>query len=335
MQSEAEAMNSTEFTAHRQAQYIAYLQSIDLAESSQKAYSKNVELFLKWYEKEPIQATKKDILKYLEHLQTNRSQTNITRRNSLIAINHYFAFLLKTEQVSSNPTALIKIRGTKKKTLIRTYTPEELAQLFDNYHQLFITTYDNSHIPKNQRQNSFLCRNRNAVILGFLVYQGITPREVERMQLHDIDLTKATLNVRGGKRGLSRNLNLKATQIGQLIYYQNEIRPQFFNYQKSEPVLSEAEGRLFFSLPASGKQSTQSQNLMYVFKPLGKQLKTIDRHFINIAQLRTSVITNWLKTEGLRKAQYLAGHRSIHATEEYKPNQIEDLTEDISQYNPF
>jgi len=316
--------------------FISYLQSQDLAESSQKAYSKNVELFLKWLastgsaqaKKEETEITKRDILKYLEHLHTNRNQANITRRNSLIAINHYFTFLLKTEQVTTNPTALIKIRGTKKKTLIRTYTPEELVQLFDNYHQLFITTYDNSHIPKNQHQNSFLCRNRNAVILGFLVYQGITPREVERMQLQDIDLIKATLNVRGGKRGLPRTLNLQATQIGQLIHYQNEIRPQFFNH------CAESE-RLFFSLPPSGKKSTQSQNLMYVFKPLSKQLKTIDRHFINIAQLRTSVITNWLKTEGLRKAQYLAGHRSIHATEEYKPNQIEDLTEDITQYNPF
>jgi len=285
-------------------------------------------LFLKWLGNEEIQTTKKDVLKYLQYLKINRNQTNITRRNSLIAINHYFTFLLQNEQITTNPTALINIRGTKKRTLQRVFTPEELQQLYDNYYHFFVRTYDNSHIPQNQRQHSFLSRNRNAAMLGFLVYQGVTPREAERMLLQDVDFTKATIKIRGGKRGLDRTLPLKATQIGQLMHYVNQIRPQFFSY------CAESQ-RLFFALPPSGKASTNSQHLIPSFATLIKQVKTIDRHFINLGQLRTSVITNWLKTEGLRKAQYLAGHRNINSTEAYKPNQIEGLTEDITQYNPF
>lgn len=310
-------------------EFIAYLQSKNHAPTTQLEYQKKLNSFLKWIDIDATQITKKDVLKYLGYLQTKKAQSNITRRNSLIAINHYFEYLLKSHQISTNPTSLIKIRGTKQKHLYRTYTPEELEQLFDNYYQLFLQDFDNSHIPKNQRHNSYLSRNRNASILSILIYQGVKTREVESLTLEDIDLVKATIKIRGGgRKGNERILPLKACQIGLLIQYVNEIRPQFLN-------LCTESNKLFFPLPPSGKSSTQSQNLMYTFKPLIKQLKVIDRHFINFQQVRASVITTWLKSDGLRKAQYMAGHKHIHATEEYLPNQIEDLTEDISKFNPF
>lgn len=114
--------------------FIAYLQNKDLAPSTQDAYCFSAYKFCQWYEKDVMNCTKKDVLKYLEYLQNHRQQENITRCNALIAINHYFTFLQKTGAAEQNPTALIKIRGTKKKTLYRTYTPEELTQLFDNYY---------------------------------------------------------------------------------------------------------------------------------------------------------------------------------------------------------
>ena len=89
--------------------FINYLESKNHSKTTQKAYLRNVNLFLEWYKKEPINCTKKDILKYLEHLQNKKLQENITRRNALIAINHYFTFLHKNEEVQSNPTALIKM----------------------------------------------------------------------------------------------------------------------------------------------------------------------------------------------------------------------------------
>ena len=66
-----------------------------------------------------------------------------------------------------------------------------------------------------------------------------------------------------------------------------------------------------------------------------KQLKSIDRNFTNFLQIRTSVITHWIQTEGLRKAQYLAGHKHIQSTERYLPNDIDSLMNDIQRFNPF
>lgn len=309
--------------------FINYLQSKNLATATIKWYTHDLSLFLAWIEKEETQVTKPDVLKYLEHLQTQRQHQNITRRNALIAINHYFTFLLKASEITSNPAALIKIRGAKKKQLYKTYSPEALDQLFDTYYLLFIKIFDDKHIPKNQRQHSYLCRRRNVVLLSFFIYQGIKTNEVENLCLNDIDFTKATVKMRSTtKKGSDRTLPLKAVQIGFLLNYINEVRPQFFTFCKESD-------KLFFALPASGQKTSKSQNLKYVFKPLAKQVESIDKSFIDFRQIRASVITTWLKTEGLRKTQYMAGHRKINSTEEYLPNQIENLIEDITKFNPF
>lgn len=315
--------------------FISYLQNRNLSKTTQIAYQRNVNLFAAWYKKDLINCTKKDVLKYLEHLQNKKQQENITRRNALIAINHYFTFLVKSERAAHNPTAVIKIRGTKKHSLYKIYTAEELQTLYDNYYHTFIRNF-NDHcfasriggIPANQREQSLLSRQRNYVMLGMLIYQGLSTNELQKIKLADIDLNKAAVKVAGGRKSNERKINLHTSQIGSLINYINAIRPQFFNY------CNETE-QLFFALPESGKKKTQSENLMGTLKPLTKHVKSTDKNFLNFKQIRASVITHWLKNEGLRKTQYLAGHRYISSTEKYLPNNLQGLIDDITKFNPF
>ncbi len=315
--------------------FIHYLESKNHSKTTQRAYLRNVNLFLAWYENEAINVQKKDVLKYLEHLQNAKKQDNITRRNALIALNHYFTFLHKNEEVQSNPTALIKIRGTHKRHLYKIYSAEELQQLYDNYYHTFLRNFDDAcfasrigGIPANQRQQTLLSRQRNYVTLGLLIYQGLTTKEIERIKLDDIDLEKAKIKITGGKKSNARTLPLNASQIGFLINYIENIRPKFFTF------CAETE-RLFFALPESSKQKTSSENLMHTFKPLTKQVKSIDKNLQNFKQIRASVITQWLKIEGLRKSQYYAGHRYISSTEKYLPNNLDGLIDDITKFNPF
>jgi site-specific recombinase XerD len=315
--------------------FIYYLKSKNHSKTTQKAYLRNVNLFIEWYKKEPINCTKKDILKYLEYLQNKRKQDNITRRNSLIAINHYFTYLHKNEEVTSNPTALIKIRGTHKRQLYKIYSAEELTQLYDNYYHTFIRNFDAlCYAPKlggiqvNQIEKSLLARQRNYIMLGLLVYQGLATNELQKISVDDIDTNKGTVKISSSKKSNERTLSLKASQIGAIINYIENIRPQFFTY------CNETE-KLFFALPESSKQKTNTTNLMHTFKPLTKQVKSIDKNLLNFKQIRASVITGWLKVEGLRKTQYYAGHRYISSTEKYLPNQIDGLIDDITKYNPF
>jgi len=68
---------------------------------------------------------------------------------------------------------------------------------------------------------------------------------------------------------------------------------------------------------------------------LTNEIKSKNKQFINFKQVRTSVITHWLKQYNLRQVQYMAGHRYISSTEAYLVNQMEDLQADIDQFHPM
>jgi site-specific recombinase XerD len=279
--------------------------------------------------KEDIQVTKPDILKYLEYLKRKGLQ-NVTRQHHLITLNHYFTFLYQSGQIAQNPCLLLKIRGTGKKQLHKIYTAEELEQLYDNYYLLFVRNYDDSqHRHEAQRHYSVLYRERNALIVSILFNQGTSTSEIEKIETGDIDLIKATLKIRGGKRGKNRVLPLKATQIGLFMHYLQNVRPQLTEYQTKESE------KLFLPLPAISYKKTENDMTRGVFTPIATQIKSIDKQFINFQQIRASVITFWIKTQGLRKAQHLAGHRCICTTEKYVANDLDNLTDDINKLHPF
>ena len=317
-----------------------YLQSKNLAQSSITHYTDYTQKFFNYIQKEAEQVEKKDILKYLQYLKSRKGYENITRKNRLIALNHYFTFLYKNQQLKENPCLFLKIRGTKKRSLYKTYTPEQLEQFYDNYYHSFVRNFDEKcfasrlgGIPANQRQQARLSRQRNYIVLGFLIYQGLATNEIQKITLADINLAKATVNIAGGKKRNARTIPLNASQIGALIHYIENIRPQFFTYcDDSDNYRSD---KLFFTLPESSRQKTSSTTLMYTFKLLSQQVKTLDATFLNFRQIRASVITHWLKTYGLRKAQYYAGHRYISSTENYLPNNLEGLINDIDKLHPF
>lgn len=309
-------------------EFTQYMQSKDFAQSSIKTYAQTVEEFFNRNDKEETQITKTDILKHLEHLKKQRGLQNVSRKMHLTGLNHYFTFLHHGQTISENPCSLLKIRGATKIHLYKTFTAEELEQLYDSYYQLFVRNYDYSRTPMNRLTQVKLSKDRNATILSLLLNQGVTTAEIDRILLQDINLQKATVKIRGGKRSNPRNLNLKAEQIGLLMHYQNDIRPQFLT-----DATAESE-KLFLPYP-TGNKTKDPETLIHLFKPLGKQVKKIEPKFINFKQVRASVITHWLKIHGLRKTQYMAGHRYIRGTEYYLRGSLEDLTNDISKHHPF
>lgn len=289
-----------------------------------------IEKFFAKVKKEDINITKPDILKYLEYLKTHTRQQNETRRHCLAALNHYFTFLYKNEKISDNPCFLIKIRGLKRKRLYNIFTPEELDTLCDNYYELFVRNFDNSRFRNElQQQMSDLSRSQNAVILSILVNQGVTTGEINKIELDDVDLIKAKIKIRGGLSSNERTIPLKATQIGLIIHYLQNIRPKILEYNTNE------SNKLFLSFPDNTKKSTNSKYLQYTYFQLTNQLKTINKKFLNFKQVRASVISFWIKNHGLRKAQYLAGHRYVSSTENYLQNNLDDLIDDINKLHPF
>ena len=315
----------------KKAAFIKYLQSKDLSPRTIINHVKYTEQFFKKVKKEDIQVTKPDVLDYLKYLKNGRKLQNIYRSFHLTSLKHYFSFLCQEGQITVNPCWSLKIRGTKQKKLYKIYTPEELEQLFDNYWHFFVRNYDESskYLTTTGKIMSRFAKERNALLLSVLINQGATTTEIKNIEINDLNLMKATIKIRGGRRLNDRVLPLKATQIGLFMNYIQNIRPQLLEYQTTE------NNKLFLSLPAIGKNKIENGTLLYSFISLSNQLKSIDKQFLNVLQVRASVITNWLKTEGLRKAQYMAGHRYVSSTEKFLPNNLDGLTDDINKLHPF
>lgn len=310
--------------------FIKYLQSKDFTQNTQKSYCRHVNDFLKWYDKDAINCNKKDIIKYLEHIKATRKQSNRTRSLIVVALNHYFTFLITGHTLTQNPCTLIKIRGVNKKVRCNIFSSDELEQLCDDFYHYFIAAYDEQQIKKmcHNRLHILLSRQRNYAMLTILAYQGLQIHELPLIKISDVNINKGTIKITATNVGAERTLPLKAAQIGSLINYLQNVRPQFL-------ALGGDSDKLFLLLPDNKKNTARDNNLIAAHKKLSAQIRTINKSFINFRQIRASVIAHWLRNEGLRKTQWLAGHRHIHATERFVQNNMEELTSDIAKFNPF
>lgn len=307
-----------------------YLQQKNLSIATIERYNRHINSFKAWYPYDIEQCHKKDIINYLNYLKTTKKLQTVSRNIVLLGLRHYFDHLISKEYLTTNPTAFIKLQGTKKRTLHYTYNPQELEELADGYYQLEVKRTQEK-VKKGAGEyllhRSYWAKMRNYTILTFFIHQGLHTREILRLTPQDIQLHKATVHIKAGTtRGNARNLPLHATQIGAIMQYLNEVRPQL--------ETTETDNTLFLPFPKNDPK-TKKQAPQVCFKHFTKKLKELNPNFTSLEQLRASVITYWIQTYGLRKAQYFAGHKSISSTEEYIPNNIEDLAEDITKFNPF
>lgn len=126
----------------------------------------------------------------------------------------------------------------------------------------------------------------------------------------------------GSRKSNERELKLEALQILDLMEYTLQVRPEILKLTKKE------SDQLFVSVGVSDGFTNIMQKLM-------SKLRQQKRGVNSVKQIRTSVITNWLKMYNLRQVQYMAGHRYVSSTEAYLINDLEGLTEDIDKFHPF
>jgi len=309
-----------------QAKLASFFHKKRFAPDTIKTYCNYTGHFLEWFhtQQQPIRlATYNHLLQFINHCQKEgRAVRNINM--VLTAVRHYYDML----QVSPNPASGLYLRGEAKAIPHDLLNPEELHQLYEQY-----PVY-------NERTQ------RNKVITGLYVYQGITTDELKKLEpkhLHlkegkmDIPGTKQTYN-KGGRK--SRILKLKANQILELQEYLLITRPKIINDLKTGirqtqstrkpdkinwPVI---ERQLFMSMNGSEYIKNSLKHLMDDLRKINSQVK-------DAQQIRKSVIVNWLKEKDIRKVQYMAGHSSISSTEKYRAANLEELEEALKIHHPL
>lgn len=305
--------------------------------TSRTAYSfcKTTGYFLAWIKEENIEAENvsyNDVLAYANYLKKKGNKPQ-TVQLTVNAIKHFYNCLLSENSLpledgcgeAENPCSNVEIKGIKRKILHEILSPEELENIYKNYS----TTIDIEQIKKIKNTlcvppqvKNELTRKRNKIILGLLIYQGMRTEEIEKLELPDLQLREGKINIPGSRRTESRTLKLESHQIIDLFDYINTTRKQLLEITKK------SSKQLFISKGSSMNLANSLQRLIQSIKEENPKVK-------NIKQIRTSVISNWLKTHNLRKVQYMAGHRYVSSTEAYQQNNIEELQDDIKKYHPI
>jgi site-specific recombinase XerD len=247
----------------------------------------------------------KTFLLYLAHL----NQKGIAKKTiqcSLVSIHHYFNYLQQENYRSDNPIENLSIKGVPKRVLKNILAFEELEDLYYSYRAI----------------SGDDLRKRNKVILGLLIYQGLKTGEIYRLELDNIDLKKGKIEVLASRMSNARMLSLQPWQFLEIQEYSNEIRPRILhkNNRNTDQFFLNSKGKLC---------------LKNSLKKVSDELKTYNQNYQDLNQIRSSVIVNWLKTNNLRRTQYLAGHRYISSTERYKQDNLESLQEMITSFHPI
>jgi integrase/recombinase XerD len=165
-------------------------------------------------------------------------------------------------------------------------------------------------------------QKRDRVAFGFSVWQGIRIRELEALRVEDVDLRAAKVHIARGRNTNHRFIKLAPVQVMDLNEYIRHVRPE----------LLARSGRETEKLLVTSFKSLYIRNFM---NPLWVLVRQMYEQPIGSEHIRTSVIRGWLQTEGLRRAQYLAGHRYISSTEHYLSTDLETLQKALGHFHPF
>lgn len=305
-----------------------YLEERDLSKKTITHYNSYILDFLAFLDQDTTEAenaTAKEVTAYLNYLK-KKGQNNATRTIRLNVIKQFFDYQIGQGIRENNPVTHLKIRGSRRKILYPVLTIQELEHI---YHAYAIPEADDPRNTRNWFTSYRLSRQRNKVILGLMIWQGLTTAEVNHLKPEDLKLREGTIYIAGGRKSNERTLELKPQQIIELMEYLQSTRKELLSYCR------ENSEYLFTGTPATGKKEATGQESINIWKRFSQELAEQHPRFIKFKQIRASVITHWLKKYNLREVQYMAGHRYVSSTESYQLNDMEDLSEQIDRYHPI
>jgi site-specific recombinase XerD len=283
-----------------------YLKRLGQSKNSVASCEAAVNLFLNWMKKqttEPEQGSYADVLAYMKYCQKNGT-TQRTIQNYLCMIKHFYDYLIEQKQIEINPVAGIKVQGVKRKSLYHIFKPEELHAIYNSY------------------QDESLKGKRNKIMLSLLVYQGVKTEELVKLEVRDVKMKEGKIEIPGGLRSEGRILPLESHQVLEFYDYVSNTRKEILSQSNQQTE------KLFVSIEGGNSLNSCMNRLLFWVRRKNKLV-------VNAKQLRASVIVKWLKMYNLRKVQYMAGHRYISATETYRQNEMEGLTEEVNKFHPL
>jgi len=189
--------------------------------------------------------------------------------------------------------------------------------------------YDNFESPKD---NGYYYHS-NKLILGLIIYQALELRDIYLLEKSHLKLQEGKVCIPGRHNRESRTLILQASQMMPLYQYLNETRPYFEKHYSFNLKPKELSEKLF--IPQCDNLERLVTQLKFLVKKVRSRAEEQGIKVKSLQQLRQTRLTIWVKEHGLRKAQYMAGFKSISGIERYKTQHLEDLQKQLENYHPL
>jgi len=292
--------------------YEEYLLQNQYSQSTITVHKLRVKRFKGWLEHYGITEHQLDygsLLQYAKYLQTEKNYERSSTNNELRAVKLYYDYLIAKEELMDNPAEDMAIRGKRIKVISDLLTEEELEDLY--------YSYDIEHYDTFFKATKL----RDKVVLGLMVFQGITGVELYHLQEEYVQLSKGKIDIPSTRRSNARTMKLQPCQMMDLMNYTNATRLYL-----SKHIQTRNNEQLIFG---------STSQIQSITARIIRNLKQYNHKVISHSQLRSSLIVNWLSKHNLRQVQYLAGHRYISSTEKYVQDDLENLHEIVNNFHPI
>ena len=289
-----------------------YRQKNSYSEKSIRVQDSHVSCFKNWCLRENISPEDITYGQTLQFIDSERER-GIEKQSIIREINSiriYFDYLLESGDIKQNVIKRIRLRQGGKKVLPEILSPLQLEKIYQDFNNLPVWNHGTS-IAK-------LLHQRNTVILGLMIYQGLDSGEIARLETCNVNLSEGKIYIPSGRNSNSRTLRLQSNQILPIKTYLEETRLE---------LLEKRNLQSSYLFPAK-KSSDMVCKIV-------DAVKTINTEIRDSRQLRASVIMNWLKTNNIRQVQYMAGHKSIRSTESYRGQDLTDLAKQLELFHPL
>ncbi len=271
-------------------------------------------IYLSWLEEKGMDAEQVNYALFSTFVfQLKERESSSMIRRIVLAVRHYYDSI----EIDKNPASGIYIRDRRSSIVNSVMGYSELVELYESYQVL------------DDRDR------RNKVILGLLIYQGISTSVLQFIELNHVQIKGSKIYIPGQGNTNSRSLNIVANQLLDLQEYIEEVRPRMLlNVAKKRPgrkpkrinpIISQ---RLFFS----ERGSERLKNSVY---HLFRSLKKLNPKVSSGRVIRSTVLSEWLKYKDVRVVQYMAGHRWVSSTERYDLGDLENLKSSLGKYHPL
>lgn len=270
------------------------------------AYKKDISAFQQYLEdsssnKDLKEVSYQDIRQWIIHM-VNLGMSNRTVNRKVSALNSFYKYLIKIEEISSNPLSTHKALKTSKKNQIPFSETEINAVLNTISHA---QTFEGA---------------RNKLIIELFYATGIRRIELINIKLKDIDLENKTVKILG-KRNKERLIPLIQTIITSINQYLN-YRDQLENSNQCDYLLVTQKGVKLY-------ETLVYRIIKDYFSVVSSKIKK-SPHI-----LRHSFATHLLnKGAEINAVKELLGHSSLAATQVYTHNSIAQLKKVYQKAHP-